>query len=101
MLLFSALVALQVVAADQVPNLDVAPGCRAAVDISGIAAPEQACLNDEQTARNDLAKQWSQFRADDKAMCLDQTKTFNPSYVELQTCLELMRDARIPYRPNQ
>jgi hypothetical protein len=87
-------------AANQVPTLDVGPGCRAAVDVSGISAPEQSCLNDEQAARNDLAKEWAQFPAGDKTLCLDQTKDYNPSYVELQTCLELLRDARIPY-PSQ
>jgi hypothetical protein len=112
MLLAPVLVALQLVAAhparhpaphpaaDQVPTLDVGPGCRAAVDVSGISTPEQSCLNDEQAARNDLTKEWSQFPAGDKTLCLDQTKDYNPSYVELQTCLELLRDARIPY-PSQ
>src|SRR5690349_2705691 len=66
MLLAPALVALQLVAAhpaahpaqhpsaDQVPTLDVGPGCRAAVDVSGISTPEQSCLNDEQAARSEL-----------------------------------------------
>jgi hypothetical protein len=105
MLLAPVLVALQLVAANgaanQVPTLDVGPGCRAAVDVSGISTPEQSCLNDEQAARNDLAKEWSQFPASDKTLCLDQTKDYNPSYVELQTCLELLRDARIPYKPSE
>jgi hypothetical protein len=100
MVLLSVLLGLQLVAAnaaDQVPALDIGPGCRATVDTAGMS--EQACVSDEQAAHASLSKVWSQFATDDKAMCVDQTKNYNPSYVELLTCLELMRDARIPYRP--
>jgi hypothetical protein len=62
---------------------------------------EQECLNDEKTAREDLAREWAQFSADDKATCTDETKNFNPSYVELLTCLETARDAKIPYSPGK
>jgi hypothetical protein len=98
MVLLSILLGLQLVAADPVPVLDIGPGCRATVDMAGMS--EQTCLVDERAARDDLAKVWSGFAASDKAMCVDQTRSYNPSYVELLTCLELMRDARIPYRPN-
>ena len=97
MLLLSMFVGLQLVAADQIPTLDTRPGCRATVDMAGMS--EQGCLGDERKAHDDLAKAWPGFSAGDKAMCVDQTSSFNPSYVELLTCLELMRDARIPYRP--
>ena len=99
MLLLSMLVGLQLVAADQVPALDIAPGCQATVETAGMS--QQGCLGDEQAARDLLVKQWTQFSAGDKTSCTDQTKTYNPSYVELLTCLELLRDARIPYRPGQ
>jgi hypothetical protein len=97
MLLLSMLVGLQLAAVDPVPVLDVGPGCRATLEAAQMS--EQTCLRDEQAARDDLAKVWSQFPAGDKTSCVGQTKNYNPSYVELLTCLELLRDARIPYRP--
>jgi hypothetical protein len=99
MLLLSMLVGLQLVATDPVPALDVHPGCKSTVDTAGMS--EQGCLGDEEAARAQLSKVWSQFQASDKAMCVDQTRDFQPSYVELLTCLELMRDARIPYQPGK
>lgn len=99
MLLLSMLVGLQLIATDQVPTLDITPGCRATVDTAGMS--EQSCLSDERAAHDHLVKAWPQFAARDKVSCTDQTRTYNPSYVELLTCLELLRDARIPYRPGQ
>jgi hypothetical protein len=97
MLLLSMLVGMQLAAADPVPTLNVGPGCHAIVDVAQMS--EEGCLRDEQAARDNLAKVWSQFAAGDKTSCVDQTKDFNPSYVELLTCLELLRDARVPYHP--
>jgi hypothetical protein len=98
MILLSMLVGLQLVAtSDPLPTLDIVPGCRATVDAAQMS--EEGCVRDENAARDDLAKVWSQFAAQDKVSCVDQTRTYNPSYVELLTCLELLRDARIPYRP--
>jgi hypothetical protein len=88
----------QLVAADQVPNLDVRPGCQA-TDIADMS--QQTCLEDERAARDDLMKEWGQFPAQDKAMCADQSKNYHPSYVELLTCLEIARDAKIPYETGQ
>jgi hypothetical protein len=62
---------------------------------------EQGCLSDERAAHDLLLKEWTQFSAGDKTSCTDQTRNFNPSYVELLTCLELLRDARTPYSPKQ
>jgi hypothetical protein len=99
MLLLPMLVGLQLVAADPVPRLDVGPGCRATTDVAEMS--EAGCLSDERKAREDLANEWAQFSANDKAMCTDETKEFNPSYVELLTCLETARDAKIPYTPGK
>ena len=88
----------QLVAADEVPNLDVRPGCQAA-DIADMS--QQTCLEDERAARDDLMKEWGQFPAQDKAMCTDQSRNYHPSYVELLTCLEIARDAKIPYETGQ
>ncbi len=96
MLLLSMLLGSQllVAAVDEVPTLDVGPGCRATVDIAGVSV--ESCLNDEKTAREELVKEWSQFSVPDKTRCTDETKTYDPSYVELLTCLELTRDAKMP-----
>src|SRR5262249_42465391 len=90
---FGILLASQLVVtvADQVPSFHVRPACRAPVDIVGTSA--ESCLNDEKEARQQLAKEWSQFSARDREMCTDETKSYNPSYVELLTCLESARDA--------
>jgi len=79
--------------ADGVPAFDVAPGCRAAVTV--MPGSFQACMNDEQTARAQLASQWDQFSAPDRATCAqNETSGGTPSYVELLTCLQISRDAR-------
>ena len=88
----------QLVAADQVPNLDVRPDCPA-TDIADMS--QQTCLEDGRAARNDLMKEWGQFPAQDKAMCTDESKNYHPSYVELLTCIEIARDAKIPYETGQ
>src|SRR5882672_8134193 len=87
----------QLVAADQVQNLDVRPGCQA-TDIADMS--QQTCLEDERAARDDLMKDWG-LPAPSKAMCTDQSKNYHPSYVELLTCLEIARDAKIPYETGQ
>jgi len=100
MMPFPALVlgsSLLVVAAERgVPTLNVQPSCRAAA-ITGMMTGRTAetCMNDENTARDTLGKQWSEFSADDKSHCLSMISTGGqPSYVELLSCLEMSRDAK-------
>ncbi len=41
-----------------------------------------------------MAGQWSKFTAKDKAACISESNIDGtPSYVELQTCLEMAADA--------
>ena len=92
-MLLPILIGLQLVMGDQVPAFDIRPACRG----TDIAEMSQAtCLEDERAALNDLIKEWGQFSVQDKAMCTDATENYNPSYVELLTCLEIARDAKIP-----
>jgi hypothetical protein len=87
---------LTMTVADQVPHLDVGPSCRSAAngDI-GIKQDMNVCLNDENSARDQLVKEWSQFSAADRSSCLRLTTTGgNPTYTEYLTCLEMDRDAR-------
>jgi hypothetical protein len=94
------LLSLQVAAsfADNPPKLDVDTTCNAAYRfaISGSRDKDkEACLDDEHAAEDTVGKNWSKFSADDKTTCIGMVKTGGPaSYVELLSCLEIMRDAK-------
>jgi hypothetical protein len=77
------------------PRLDVGPSCEAAVRFALTAGrDEKACFDDERTAQDAVTKSWSQYSADDKTQCVGMVNAGGPpSYVELQSCLEMMRDA--------
>jgi hypothetical protein len=82
--------------ADSPPNLDVTISCNAAAR-GAISAgrDKESCLADERTAQDTLTKSWSGFNTADKTQCIGNVKTGGPaSYVELLSCLELMRDAK-------
>jgi hypothetical protein len=82
--------------ADSPPKLNVAPSCDAAAR-GAISAgrDKEACLVDERTAEDVLAQNWSKYDAADKTQCVGNVKTGGPaSYVELLSCLEIMRDAK-------
>jgi hypothetical protein len=82
--------------ADGPPSLDVAPSCNAAAR-GAISAgrDKESCLADERAAQDVLAKGWSDFSAADKTQCVGNVRTGGPaSYVELLSCLEVMRDAK-------
>jgi homoserine kinase len=66
-----------------VPNYNVKAACRALSLI-----PE--------------AKEWSQFAAADRAMCVavSGAGSVNPVYTELMTCLEMARDSEQSAKPN-
>lgn len=81
--------------ADGPPKLDVTSSCNAAAR-GEVAADRgsEACFNDERTAQEALAKDWSGFSPSIRAQCLGMNRTGGPpSYVELFVCLEVMRDA--------
>lgn len=87
---------LVMVAADRVPKLDIEPSCKAAgIEGMTLGRTTQSCLNDENTARDQLVKDWSTYSSDDKSHCLSMVSTGgSPSYVELLSCLEMSRDAK-------
>ena len=78
------------------PTLQVAPSCDAAG--SGavmLGRNKEACLADETTAQDTLKQNWSKYAASDKSDCVSMVKTGGPaSYVELLSCVEILRDAR-------
>jgi hypothetical protein len=72
--------------ADDVPNYDLAPSCRAETLTT---AGDRSCMRDEQTARVTLLKEWPQFAPSDRARCQQIEESGGaPSYVELLTCLQ-------------
>src|SRR5260370_145184 len=75
---------------------NAAPSCAAAAR-GAISAgrDKEACLVDERTAEGVLVQNWSKYDAADKTQCVGNVKTGGPaSYVELLSCLEIMRDAK-------
>jgi len=82
--------------ADSPPKLDVVPSCNAAARGAITAGRDKdACLADEHSAENVLAQNWSKYNAADKVQCIGNVRTGGPpSYVELLSCLEIMRDSK-------
>ena len=96
-LLFPAMLGAQLVfVADEVPRLNVEPGCRAAAESAvGPGRNANSCQDDENRARDQLAKEWGQFPGPDKSRCMRLAGLGGqPSYVELLTCLEMARDVK-------
>ena len=53
-------------------------------------------MADERTAQDQITTTWSKYATADKTDCVGMNRTGGPpSYVELLTCLEIMRDAKI------
>jgi hypothetical protein len=93
-LLFSLQVATAF--ADDPPKLDVNTSCNAAAQfaLSG-GRDKEGCLGDEHEAESTIGKNWSKYNAADKTQCVGTVTTGGPpSYVELLSCLEVMRDAK-------
>ena len=78
------------------PTLQVGPSCEAAARGAVVLGRnKQACLADETTAQDTLKQNWSKYAASDKNECVGMVKTGGPpSYVELLSCVEILRDAR-------
>lgn len=76
-----------------VPNLDVRTSCSDAQKFSSGSGDKNSafkgCMQDESSARTELAKRWSSFKGKDKRDCVEQSRTPSPSYVEVLTCLEM------------
>lgn len=89
---------LIVQAADAVPKFDIARSCKLDVAATAGLAVDQSlksCVNDEQKAKQQLVGQWSKFPAANRASCISQESIGGtPSYVSLQTCLQIGQWAR-------
>ena len=81
---------------DSVPKLNVRPSCEAAAAGAVIAGRDtKACLDDERGAQDQVTQNWSKYSPTDKAQCVGMVNTGgSPSYVELLSCLDIMKDSR-------
>jgi hypothetical protein len=83
-----------------VPTIDIRSTCKTAagamVRLMGSTSMErdiEICLGSEQSARDQLVKDWSSYSGRDRERCV-RPGVYLPSYVEWLTCLEMERDAR-------
>ena len=78
------------------PTLNVDPSCVAAgMGSVVLGRNKKACLADETTAQDTLKQNWSKYAGSDKSECIGMVTTGGPaSYVELLSCVEILRDAR-------
>lgn len=83
------------------PNFDIARTCQEARTSAGgdKSVAFRGCMNDENEAREQLARRWGQFDAQDRDDCLAQGAAPLPSYVEILTCLEMSELARALVEP--
>ncbi len=76
-----------------VPYLDIKTSCSDAQKFSSGSGDKNAafkgCMQDEMSAKGELAKRWSSFKGKDKQDCVEQSRNPSPSYVEVLTCLEM------------
>jgi hypothetical protein len=88
---------LLITVADGVPNIDIAKTCRNSATVTGTRTQEDvdACIVDEQGARDELVKEWAQFSGAYKAQCVRASTDYLPSYVEVLTCLSISKDAKM------
>ncbi|WP_338834438.1 hypothetical protein [Bradyrhizobium septentrionale] len=82
--------------ADGVPKFDIARSCKLDVAATAGLSVDQSlksCMYDEQKAKRQLAG--SKFPAPSRASCVSQESIGGtPSYVSLQTCLQMGQWAR-------
>ena len=81
--------------ADDPPILNMSPSCEGAARTGiSLGRNKQACMDEEGKAQDLLTRNWSQYRPADKTQCVGMaSKGGPPSYVELLSCIEIMRDA--------
>ena len=83
------------VTAQGVPSFKVEQGCREVSSGPDKITTFDKCMEEEQSARDDLAMNWGMFVASDRRVCLTETTSDGtPSYVELLECLNMARDTR-------
>jgi len=83
-----------------IPIVDIRKTCRAAAAVTVTPTSRTAgqsdvdvCLDSEQRAREQIAKDLATFSSADRTRCI-QKNVYLPSYIEWLTCLEMERDVR-------
>jgi hypothetical protein len=72
-----------------VPNLDIAAGCKPDTQIEDQITDRKACMDDEQTTKAKLIKEWSTYPATARNTCASDRSSLVNSYVELLACIEM------------
>lgn len=79
---------LQIAAAaeGEIPKFDISAACRT----SGSVQTPAKCREDEEAARDQITKRWSQIKQSDASRCVQITtsRAASASYAELLTCLQ-------------
>jgi hypothetical protein len=78
------------------PSLNIEAGCQdVAKNDLNKTTDYPGCLSDERKAREQLQKEWASYPADMQSQCMHLvTPPALPSYMSLQECLKMSRDAR-------
>jgi len=82
----------------EIPKFDITAACRG----SGAVQTPAKCMQDEQAARDLLAKQWPQFKQSDVSRCIQITtsQAGRANYTEFLTCLQAATvEQRTPTNP--
>jgi hypothetical protein len=86
---------LLIAVADRIPQVNFERTCREATS-GELAASDRfsVCMDDERAARDELAKGWNGFDAEDRTRCARMSTTGqSASYIELLTCLDMAQIA--------
>jgi hypothetical protein len=78
------------------PGLDVEAGCRdiSQMNLRGVTNYSN-CMTEETSARAQLQKDWASYPSSVREECLNLvTPPALPSYVTLQECVQMVRDAK-------
>jgi len=89
-------ISVSIAAPGVVPKLDMNPTCKAAEEGAVfIGRTKETCMTGENAAHEVLTRHWSQFHKVDKTTCVGKVNVGGPpSYVELLSCLEMMKHLR-------
>src|SRR3954468_452680 len=81
--------------ADDVPQFDTARLCQAEAASSQNKTGLENCTTDQQSARQQLVRDWNQFSVEVRAGCRAEATDIAgiQSYVELLTCLQVAKEA--------
>ena len=86
---------VELAVADSPPKLNVGPSCDAAARAAiALGRTTEMCMGDERAAQDQLTNNWSHCSRAHKTQCVGMTTAGGQSsYVELISCLDVMKDA--------